>query len=115
MGFVEVEVFNVVKQTRRKVMRTGVGLSLLIWMGVFAACGWLTGCAVMGSDFVMAGSEKGIRAFSDFSNGLASTGKNHEEHFKLRRLQETEETVRLGQPGALSRIFGRREQAEEGR
>ena len=80
---------------------------LMIWVVIGAVCGGLTGCALMGSDFLMTGNERGIRAFGDHQMGLA-TSTMPEHHYKLRKLQETEATARHMKPSMLEGLFSKK-------
>ena len=76
------------------------------------AIGLLTGCAGIASmnhDFVMGGSEAGIRAYNDGVIGNARTAKEafdkENEYLQYRKNQEIEVTIRDTKPGFFSGLF----------
>ena len=82
-------------------------LIFLLWVVIGASFGVLSGCALMTADYMEFGTEKGIRAASDRSIGLA-TSREPVYYHKQRNLQETESTARYMKPTLFEGLFTKR-------
>ncbi len=93
-------------------MRTGLILSAVTWVGI-AVC--LSNCGMaytpspfQRGNFVLAGDERGVRAFMQGQNGLVQHGKEHptdNSYWVSQRQQEREETSRAYAPSWISTLF----------
>lgn len=96
-------------------MKIGIILSAGIWAGIamfFTGCGstWDAHSATADGRILISADAAGMRAFGDTMNGMITNGKATPDvdtaAWKIRKIQEENETVRAVTPGFWGKLAG---------